>query len=412
MIDIFKFESTPGPSGRLTETQTCSNPPELTWVPYDTQVLRVKGVNTPNFYRRQRSGDLLEATPWFKFDGADGIDSYVYGVDYRDGSSYTAASPPAKGYDLSNPEAVAAAVLATVDIDWADLANEAIDGLNPSFDLGTFIAELRETVQMIVGMAERFRRLDKIAERIRKFFDPYGVTRKSEIAKRFPKQIVNLWLEWRYGWRILIMDLRNLHKTISEKSSVFQVGTGSTVVEKTDDLSYPDTEYLPHQWERKSGEATLTVEARVTARAKFSVFPPKLEIDGIKTGYEVIPYSFVLDWFWDIGTYLSALLYQSKLDVMAEVVYSRSVKVSYSRYYSNKGWSTGWRYDNPNFACDWRAMSSERASWQRFDFIQRWPTSENAKLPAFHVDLDISHVADLIALLFQILYKVIRNGSR
>lgn len=407
-VDIFLVDRTPGPKG-VVSGNCCGYNVNPETVTHGMKVQRVKGVNTPNFRRLQREGALIKSTPWFKFDGEEGYGNYICGYLYYPSCAVDQAWPQRMGaYRLDDPEALITSILSEVDVPWNDLANRAIEGLNPSFDLGTFIAELRETVRMVLGMADRFRLLSEKAERLRKVMgNPY---QRTIAMKRLPKRVVDSWLEWRYGWRILLIDLKNLHEVISEKASCWQSGSGSHEQEIEIDFSTPAEERTHGQWYEFYGEGSLLVSARVSARAKFDVAPPAFEIEGIKTAYEVIPYSFVLDWFWNFGEYLSALLYMSELDVNAEVTYSRSVKVEYSHSGGRRDWSTDWQSTNTNNCGTWRMAGSDRSHWQRFTAYQRWPSEESAKLPRFKVDLDLSHIADLVALLYQILARVMKIG--
>jgi hypothetical protein len=362
----------------------------------------VVGANTPNFHARQKAGELVESTPWLKYYGQWERIPGNFTASLRTGSyySWTGWQAEAPAYVVDDPRAFEVSALENVDIPWADLANEAIAGLSPTFDLGTFIAELRETVQMIVGFAFRLKELKERYDWLRKRIDRFRRVRDPTDAAKVIDKLDGLYLEWQYGWRVLIQDLKNFTEAISEKSSVWQSGRGRYVVDVADYTDSALTQPYPNQYKKVERSEQLTVDASVNVRAKFTASPPRFEVDGLKTAYEVVPFSFVLDWFWNLGGYLSALILLGKVDVETELCYSRSLKITYRGQTVERVYSTDYKGSG---SCDfrWDDCSCQSTAWAVL--TRRWPTDETAKLPSFTLDLDVGQVVDLVALLWQVL---------
>jgi len=132
-------------------------------------------------------------------------------------------------------------------------------------------------------------------------------------------KLYNLWLEGRYGWRLLIYDILDLEETIinfdSKRSryteKVYEkLSLDSTITHPemltlalppnvTDSISNIIYGYRPIT----SVKSDLSLNGCVTA----DIFPAKFRLSPLDTAWEIIPYSFVLDWFVGVGTWLSSL---------------------------------------------------------------------------------------------------------
>lgn len=172
---------------------------------------------------------------------------------------------------------------------WAD-ANSA------TFDLLTNLAELPESVAMARGF------FSKLQERARRLANLRKV-RAARSLEEFYKLFSEAWLEYRYGWRPLIGAARDLRDAVNqlsqEKDSLPVSGRAVREVSKTGTASV--------SWSGNWGGYTVQNSAlrRHTLRSFVTHLIRResaaIGVNPLVTAWELVPYSFVIDWFTGIG---------------------------------------------------------------------------------------------------------------
>lgn len=162
------------------------------------------------------------------------------------------------------------------------------------FDVLTFIAELRKTQDMIVGANHRFRQVSSdivavLRRRNTRFRD------MSEVSDAF----LHLWMEGRYGWRLLYYDLLSIQDAASNNFETLSRYNASESV--TSESTSPWSSHYFYRWRT----VTTTVHS---ARAGVigTMDMGRVSFDPIVTAYEVIPYTIVLDWLIGLSSTLRA----------------------------------------------------------------------------------------------------------
>lgn len=261
---------------------------------YDTVVSGYRkettGADTPNFYKLKRSGALLPLTAFTQSEWSLKRSGNYY---YSDGGSCHCTGPGAipvgvrGGFQYKPSEAHVNYLVASVDT--ALLLQNAVANLNAEFDALTFASELRHLPELLLGAARRL-------------FDI--VTHPSA------RKTADGWLEWRYGWRPLYNDLvaiKNLIDDYNHKHGEFVRKRSSSAIAQS------FTDVVTASWnvsEASANESTqvdshIGVSGRATVVSKIQ--PPKMLVSPLVTGWELIPYSFVVDWLLSIGNSLRAL---------------------------------------------------------------------------------------------------------
>lgn len=130
------------------------------------------------------------------------------------------------------------------------------------------------------------------------------VGRKWGVVKAVAKTLGNRWLEYQYGWKPLISDIYNAHDEMmkaARKKMNFRASARLPID------SYKLTNATGH---------VLTVNARVEGwyGVRFSVncYLPESAFDlqrwtslnPVSIGWELLPFSFVVDWFIDVGSFV------------------------------------------------------------------------------------------------------------
>lgn len=268
---------------------------------------------TPGYFSAMRRGQILPVNPMssYKTDtlvsefGEASWDHYYKGT-YVGNFTYTGEIATmcwnyANSYDF--PPWVGSLP------NWPDKATLVTESLanarSRGFDVLTFLVEFNKTVDLIARFRQRvLRRANRIAATI-------GGNNSNPL-----QAFADNWLEHRYGWRILGYDIEGINEAIealkqlhspyvrgyaeesSEAARVIQnVTTPSTL------LRWPTRtggNMYAHGYAVGSLSQTLTYRRRAGTLLE-AVVSDIFEIDPLVTTWEVIPFSFIIDWFTNIG---------------------------------------------------------------------------------------------------------------
>lgn len=175
---------------------------------------------------------------------------------------------------------------------------EAVAGSD--FNAGVFLGEGREALSMITNAATR---IAKALRAVKKGNFPQaaefltkGTTR--HLGSR--KVIANNWLELQYGWLPLLKDAEGGAQFLAHHMSVplqhvvkVSVKAGGSVSNSWSHATIDKS----HVYQRKRIKCILK-EKDVIALSGLT--------DPLSVAWELVPYSFVVDWFIPIGNYLAA----------------------------------------------------------------------------------------------------------
>jgi len=153
----------------------------------------------------------------------------------------------------------------------------------------TFFAELHKTVRMFRGVGKRLIDI-LISARDKGSINPFS----------------NFWLETRYGWRILIFDIKDINHLLQEWDSKRKnrvkdrVGTSKTW-QYTNTLEGAGTAGIYR--DVVTEDHSLNVRGAIIA----DFLPPRITLNPVTTSWELVPFSFVVDWFFGVGQALEAI---------------------------------------------------------------------------------------------------------
>lgn len=174
------------------------------------------------------------------------------------------------------------------------------------FDILTFLAEFRKTMDLIARFRDRtLRRAEKIADTIGKSADPLA-------------EFSAVWLEARYGWRILAYDMEGINESIERLKQIkppFIRGYASDSNSAEYNLNYALGAYMrsvtPYGQAGDYGRCSISINQVKERETRAGVVLEALlddifEVDPLVTAWEVIPFSFIVDWFVNIGDVVAA----------------------------------------------------------------------------------------------------------
>jgi hypothetical protein len=328
----------------------------------ETESFSKSGANTPNFEAKVRLGQQLPMNaysvshthvraPFSKvlvrqWNGPKTSWTYAFGGqpllyqedDFDGASNYTVEVPSIRLADVQT---------AALDAYWRDASEERSD-------FGMMAAEGRKTAQLVTSTATR---LAAVFKHLR-HFDVYGAykaldmkpdgtaRRASRYAKQFSRSLsdqsrfaASSFLEMQYGWKPLLSDihtsaerlaLRNQKQNfdvtirgVAKQVGIYKYASSGSA------LGWPSTQQvLP------VGKNQL--EIRVAYTSRYRVVSPALRIasglgltNPLSLAWNLLPFSFVVDWFTPIGNYFESM---SALQGLAfvDAIRSTSTKVDQS----------------------------------------------------------------------------------
>jgi len=161
-------------------------------------------------------------------------------------------------------------------------------GVGSGLDLSVDAAEGRQVLKMVsdVGKLSRF---------VRSFS---------------PKNWGNKWLEYQYGWRPLVNSIYGtfdalMHRRLYEYQRVKgKSRSGSTWFATYDDFNGVGSREIVKQDTSYRYMVVAEFKTKNTIQQQLSGYT---SLNPVSIAWELLPYSFVVDWVYDIGGYLKAL---------------------------------------------------------------------------------------------------------
>lgn len=361
-----------------------------------------RGRKLPNFHQRKNSGELLPQTHYLNishkvvFSGPPTLtytgvwlptgDRTTYVRSWNDGS----ALPMFKGMNGTDS-------IITLPLSWvlSEIESRGIDPrifvsaaaakvYSEGWDALTFIAEFGKVVAMFKSAIPRFIRL------ITDYRREVSLAAASKAAYRSFDE----WLKGRYGWRILVYDIIDINKAIvklgedDRTRSSHRTGTTIKVETGSSGLYEDNTLRIEHL-------QTITADISIRGSVVADFEPSIITLNPILTAWELIPYSFVLDWFVQIGQWIETMSFLAVADkytasygIYASINQTETVEQTLK---SNPG---GFQYDYATF--DQMGYVNTATVKLRQPIAVSYLPSQSVKLNAFKV-------VDLIALIFQAL---------
>ncbi len=168
-----------------------------------------------------------------------------------------------------------------------------------------------------VSIAEAGKTGDLILSTARRIDTAYRALRRGnfkEVARQLnisPRHVHKTWLEYRYGWLPLLMDVKGSAELLAQhhlgRAENFVV---SAKTSESKDYTYSAVTLAPNGTSvRKNSSATYTARVKLHCRID-NGFVSSLQQMGLVNpalvAWELTPYSFVFDWFISVGDWLTA----------------------------------------------------------------------------------------------------------
>jgi hypothetical protein len=264
----------------------------------------------------------------------------------------------------------------------AKLAQSAAAKIQTSkFDALTFLAELTSVKEMFFDCSKFLIRMLKSKQSL-----PLAVIKEFGSVR----EISCAWLAARYGWRPLFNDMMNLSNAIEsimskEKRSRYSETVRDICNFTEEESSTEETTYFDETY-TKLRKIKISYMGCCTADIELSEF----QFNPLLTAWEIVPFSFVLDWFVGVGKSLAAISFLStQTNYSASWGYLAEITDTYS-----------WRKHGKS-GSDWTSTSSTtQDSMLKLKIKRRVPCGITL-IPQLTVNLDSFKIFDLLGMVVQ-----------
>jgi hypothetical protein len=258
---------------------------------------------------------------------------------------------------------------------------------NMDVNIGQILAESRQTATLIAGTAVR---VAQIIHKLRQG-DLAGAT-----GLAFPGNAgatANAFLAWQYGVKPLLQDIDGMMKHLAspDRNIVFDIVSRKTVEIEPETLQAGNGSLGGNSYLTMSGSVTTVYKARVqiTNRNQTELVNIGL-LNAPVLAWELLPYSFVIDWFLPIGGFLNNLDAFVGLEVISchrTTILKRDVTLR-----RNFGGTDGDGYVVPSF--------NEAATFRQTEVTRDvLPTVPELPFVSFKNPLGYEHAANALALI-------------
>lgn len=195
-----------------------------------------------------------------------------------------------------------------------------------SFQGLVFLGEMRETIRMVRGRARSLASgITDYISALKKRSKGVPFTKRGNIRRK--KILADTWLEYSFGWKPLVSDIEGAVKVIADRQLREEGldvrrervrGIGSTTVVNQTHIPEMIDVWPGHVYVNAVNRQLQTYTVRYIARMKYTTPLPQEEakamlaqsgftlLEFIPTAWELLPWSFLVDYFSNVGDFLDA----------------------------------------------------------------------------------------------------------
>jgi hypothetical protein len=295
------------------------------------------------------------------------------------------------------------------------IASVAAKAKAAAFDVATFGLEINKTISLITGFRKR------VADLIYQMFTIVKRRLKSKKRKAPPKDwfkvdifklLSQIWLEIRYGWRILFYDIESIKKALQVLSDVAspldRYSDSFNITSESSSTLVSQCGAIPRWAGTFRCEHTLKTTRKVRVAGGYETrtrFENALQFDPLVTAWELIPFSFVIDMFVNVGDLLQSFSpIVERKNVYGSIVQSvvqerKAVTTIGVMPQDNSRYTTAWQTQTPSIGVEVRETRV------------RVPTEIGGQF-AQSFNLSVPQAIDIFALIHSLWGDIIFKNNR
>lgn len=361
---------------------------------------KIADVSTPNYIKRSKAGEIINNPLYLELEtwksNVPTLNSENYYLDSHGCKVGGRVLGPYAPELLLGDSRTCTRYLGKPTIDTGRLSDIAITEAYSRIDFSeaALLATLGELPETISGLISIFKRSIKIFRAIRKF------DIKALLGEISPKELADRYMEYRYGIRPLLYDVKSILSAYNSTQKKFDRYTFRGKASASAQAG--PTEFTYYANSVFAYKAYASVKREVTARAGCLTHLhalSKLNVWGldqpIETLWELLPYSFVIDWFFNIGKTIASFTPEAGCEILASYVTMEDITSwSISGGHVTAVPGSGYTYATTTYSPEYSKVSRIKA---------RTPNPSRPILPSFDVRLDSLKLLDLAIIIRNLL---------
>lgn len=378
----------------------CSNPLKSTTTNYNYSVIGESGVDimddvvTENFSKRKNKGEIVNS-PMRKEVSKVRNTLATFSNDRTYWTSYNC--PPVTQLLKGNADAGQTGLSASLPFA-PDPVLQSVSNLSDLAVTSAWAGATQSKAAILSTLAEGKESIQSIYSIIQRLYNLIRAIKRRNLKnlgrQLSPKELEDMWMEWRYAIRPLIYDVKSLTNAILHKSPTHdrQTFRGHAVDSATNKTT---GEFLWYDGIYPQYQAVTWKEIDVRAGLLCQVSPPSLpEVFGaydiLETLWDVTPFSFIVDWILNVGDTIASFTPSASLKPLASWVVVKETIIRSSVVTGCKFVPiVGRSYRNPFCFIDNCSRYFERT------IKMRTPDPQRSILPTFDLRLDALKLLDL-----------------
>lgn len=259
-----------------------------------------------------------------------------------------------------------------------------------------FIAERKQVVDMVNDTVNRLTKAIKAVRR-RDFSGASRALGLTSNPSGLSRSVSSNWLAYQYGWKPLLSDVKGAAEHLARNSFEKPIRIR---VKRQKTLESPALTWLAgNGW---GGKMTVKFSSRRTTAHIGLTFKVTNDItresqqlgitDPLTLAWELLPYSFVVDWFLPVGNFLQRLNYDSGLSFESGYTVQLTTQSGIAQNQNDLWWIDGYtkRQFNGTGAVVWEHTAFDRAVLS---------DPPQAVFPSFKDPFSATHVLNALALM-------------
>lgn len=272
----------------------------------------------------------------------------------------------------------------------------------------------QQELDLLTALAETRKTLNLAADTIRLFVNLFQefLGKVHRLRRLNPDDVARVWLQARYGIRPVLMDLKAIHNILSNGGLAKRraIGRSQTqIVHKSDAVTTTIRSINRNVKVTSYLESTAVLRAGALAEmvlANGSI--EHIKFNPLATAWELIPYSFVWDWVFDIGNSILAMSDSGLSTIFHDLWTSYSIttrriievtELPPNEYYASVNNCNGGSISSYLYATHSVVPVKHEGSYTTEYQRVRRSMADVSFVPRFKLNFDLKKVADAVALL-------------
>lgn len=218
------------------------------------------------------------------------------------------------------------------------------------------------------------------------------------VSKLHPKEWANRWLEYQYGWKPLLGTIYDTGKALMDLHTYSYVRVRGNGYSNTPSNQTNIIGQIPHIYSGNLAERCRIVCEYRMSNTRIQTLAGYTSLNPVSIAWELLPYSFVIDWLVDVGGYLrnleSSILFQDN--------FVRGYRVDGHKFEMSGSKSGGFSYNGGASSFSVGSSGFYRSSSKSRSILT---TNPRPAFPSVNAKMGWQRVTSGVALLAQHLKK-------